>query len=199
MQTSLSQHQMSFKPVNLALQSNSACSGVRANFADSDTDDGDEKYDTADRLAQESTGTPIRSSLAPTQFQVLSPSTPQGGIRQLSGMMTTASQLHSPPPTVTKNNVQLYEAKPSNTQHIWRIYGSMLEIWMLMEALDERGVRERDLKSKLRAQFGMNKNNGRETYLSTGSEYIGRKIRRTFGKVSLTSLWIYTYSILLYC
>ena len=54
---------------------------------------------------------------------------------------------------------------------------------MLIEALDERGIREKELKSKLRARFGFNKNNIGETYQTTGSEFIGRKIRRTFGKV----------------
>ena len=43
--------------------------------------------------------------------------------------------------SVTCNNQQLYMKKPSKVQNVWRIYGSMLEIWMLLEALDERGVR----------------------------------------------------------
>jgi hypothetical protein len=58
----------------------------------------------------------------------------------------------------------------------------MWEIWALMDALDERGIRERGLKAKLKGHFGLSDNS--EGYRTSGNEFIGRKVRRKFGKVS---------------
>ena len=202
-QTTLPPGAFPLQPTNLALKHNdsdsekpTSCmpmeegsdsgSGSGSDDEEGESEDSGEE-DSASRLVQHtSASTPLRSAKA-TASQA--PHTPagitQGGILLLSGKITAPSTHLSPPPTATRNNSQLYASKPSNIQHTWRIYGSMLEIWMLVEALDERGVREKDLKSKLRAQFGMNKGGGSgESYSSSGSEYIGRKIRRTFGRVS---------------
>ena len=73
---------------------------------------------------------------------------------------------------------------PSAVRSSWRIYASMWEIWALIDALDDRGLREKALKSKLRAKFGFADNsNG---YKTCGNEYIGKKVRRKFGKVRQT-------------
>jgi len=79
--------------------------------------------------------------------------------------------------------LSLMRKKPSLKKCSWRMYGSMSEIWALIDALDERGIRERALKSKLRAQFGLSENSAQGvTYKTSGSEFIGKKVQRTFGK-----------------
>lgn len=70
---------------------------------------------------------------------------------------------------------------PGSSSPLWRIYSSMWEIWQLVESLDERGVREKALKSKLKARFRFSETSG--GYDRTGSDYIGRKVQRKFGKV----------------
>jgi hypothetical protein len=184
-QTTLAPSQLPLQPVNLALQSDDAGRGDRGTAVCEESEEEGGEECAEDRLVQESAATPLRPS------QPAPPATPassRGGILLLNGKRTAPApdSALSPPPTATRSNRHLYASKPSRAQHTWRIYGSMLEIWMLVEALDERGVREKHLKSQLRAQFGMNKGGGGgggEVYSSSGSEYIGRKIRRTFGKV----------------
>ncbi|CAE7720542.1 unnamed protein product, partial [Symbiodinium microadriaticum] len=74
----------------------------------------------------------------------------------------------------------VYRDPPSATRSSWRIYASMWEIWALIDALDDRGLREKALKSKLRAKFGFADNsNG---YRTSGNEYIGKKVKRKFRK-----------------
>jgi hypothetical protein len=46
--------------------------------------------------------------------------------------------------------------------------------------LDERGERERELKAAVKARFDLSE--PPLVYLKTGSEFIGRKVQRTFGK-----------------
>lgn len=189
-QTTLTPDQLPLKPVNLStLQSSSKAERLQS--LSNRSDDEDEEEEDADRLVSSSAGTPLRP-VPPSRITAIdNPATPlaattasTGGILMLNGKTTSHCTLLSPPGTVSRNNAQLYSSKPSDSQHMWRIYGSMLEIWMLVEALDERGIREKELKSKLRARFGMNKGGSGESYQCSGSEYIGRKIRRMFGKVS---------------
>jgi len=178
-QTTIGPDQLPLQPVNLA-----HTTSAKSEVVDCTNSDDDEDEDGADRLVSKDAATPLRPTQPPRTGTATpcTPATTSGGVLLLNGKMTAPANLMSPPGTATRINSQLYATKPSNVQHTWRIYGSMLEIWMLVEALDERGVREKDLKSKLRAKFGMNKGGASETYQSSGSEYIGRKIRRTFGR-----------------
>lgn len=179
-QTTLSPDQLPLQPVNLA-HASSPANKIQDKMDCGNSDD--ENDNGADRLVSKDVATPLR----PCKSLAINPSTPStssGSVMLLNGKFATTSTVLSPPATVTRSNTQLYASKPSNVHHTWRIYGSMMEIWMLVESLDERGIREKDLKSKLRAKFGMNKGGGGETYQTSGSEYIGRKIRRTFGRVS---------------
>jgi hypothetical protein len=78
----------------------------------------------------------------------------------------------------------LLRIRPSTRKFSWKIYTTMPEIWRVIGALDERGVREKELKGKLCATFGLSgKSADGATYQTTGSDYIGGKVRRTFGKV----------------
>ena len=74
---------------------------------------------------------------------------------------------------------RLYSSRPNKYKHIWGSY-SVRELWDLCEALDERGIRERELKNIIKAKFNLTE--PPIVYLTTGSEYIGRQVKRTFGK-----------------
>jgi hypothetical protein len=67
----------------------------------------------------------------------------------------------------------------------WEIYASVSEITALIDALDERGKREKELKAKLCAHYGLSSTPDADKviYSYSGSEYIGRKVKRVFGKV----------------
>jgi hypothetical protein len=62
----------------------------------------------------------------------------------------------------------------------WSIYSSPSEQWQLWDALDERGEREAALKAAIKARFEIEE--PPVVYELTGSEHIGRKVRRIFGK-----------------
>lgn len=86
------------------------------------------------------------------------------------------------PPTITT----LLHVRPSTRKFSWKLYPSMPDIWRVIEALDERGVRERELKANLVARFGLSgKSADGATYQTHGSEFVGKKVRRSFGKVGL--------------
>lgn len=86
--------------------------------------------------------------------------------------------------------LSLYTSRPSGVSSTWRIYASMWELWALVDALDDRGIREQDLKTKLKACFGLSGNT--EGFLTTGNQFIGRKVRRTFQRVSrLLNVYIF--------
>jgi len=50
----------------------------------------------------------------------------------------------------------------------------------LWDSLDERAERERALKASIKARFDLQE--PEQVYQSYGSEYIGMKVRRTFGR-----------------
>jgi hypothetical protein len=62
----------------------------------------------------------------------------------------------------------------------WSVYSSPSEQWLLWDALDERGEREAALKAAIKARFDIEE--PAVVYELTGSEFIGRKVRRVFGK-----------------
>jgi hypothetical protein len=74
---------------------------------------------------------------------------------------------------------RLYNSRPNKYKYIWGSY-SVRELWDLCEALDERGIRERELKNIIKAKFNLTE--PPIVYLTTGSQYIGRQVKRTFGK-----------------
>eukprot|EP01038_Epipyxis_sp_PR26KG_P006434 gene6434-8854_t len=74
--------------------------------------------------------------------------------------------------------LRIYDSRPSRYRYQWGIYNSATELWHLWNALDDRGERESELKAAIRARFDFQE--PPITYLVTGSEYIGRKVRRTF-------------------
>jgi hypothetical protein len=89
-------------------------------------------------------------------------------------------------------------SKPSLVSCTWAAYENIADVWLLVDALDERGVREKALKSALRIQFSVNtKSIDGVTYKVTGSEYLGKSVKRTFRKVTplflLAHIYIYLY------
>lgn len=62
----------------------------------------------------------------------------------------------------------------------WAVYSSPTEQWLLWDALDERGERECALKAAIKARFDIEE--PPVVYELTGSEWIGRNVRRVFGK-----------------
>lgn len=74
----------------------------------------------------------------------------------------------------------------------WGIYSSAAELWQLWDCLDDRGERESALKAALKARFDIQE--PAQIYLTSGSEFIGRKVKRVFGKrVSVYKLLIPIY------
>jgi hypothetical protein len=55
-------------------------------------------------------------------------------------------------------------------------------LYRLCEALDERGERERALKAAIHARFDLDVEEPPALYLTSGSEYIGKRVQRKFGK-----------------
>lgn len=62
----------------------------------------------------------------------------------------------------------------------WSVYSSPTEQWLLWDALDDRGERESSLKAAVKARFDIEE--PPVIYELTGSDYIGRKVRRVFGR-----------------
>lgn len=60
------------------------------------------------------------------------------------------------------------------------MYSSATEQWKLWDALDERGERELALKAAIKARFDIEE--PPVVYELTGSAFIGKKVKRTFGK-----------------
>ena len=60
------------------------------------------------------------------------------------------------------------------------MYSTAGELWQLWDSLDERAERERALKASIKARFDLQE--PEQVYQSYGSEYIGMKVRRTFGR-----------------
>jgi hypothetical protein len=67
---------------------------------------------------------------------------------------------------------KLFLSRPNRYKTTWKVYSTPAEMWNLCEALDERGEREKSLKAAIKARYQM--------YQATGSDYIGRQIKRTF-------------------
>jgi hypothetical protein len=80
----------------------------------------------------------------------------------------------------SRATAQLLKTKPSSFRSEWSVYASNSEMWRLCDALDERGERERSLKTALKARFEISE--PLQTYQDSGHPYIGRKVVRTFGK-----------------
>lgn len=61
------------------------------------------------------------------------------------------------------------------------MYSTAGELWQLWDSLDERAEREGALKASIKARFD-DLHEPDQVYQSHGSDYIGRKVRRTFGR-----------------
>ena len=61
------------------------------------------------------------------------------------------------------------------------IFASETEVWRLIEALDERGQREKALKTQLKARYPHIKE-PQYAYLTEGSEFLGKFVKRNFNK-----------------
>jgi hypothetical protein len=79
-----------------------------------------------------------------------------------------------------KNFGQIYSSRPNKYKYKWVIYSTERELWDLYDALDNRGEREYSLKSAIKSRFELDE--PPIVYLNTGSDYIGRKVRRQFGR-----------------
>lgn len=72
---------------------------------------------------------------------------------------------------------------PSRHDYEWSVFRSEAELWQLVDALDERGYRERALKNSIKARFDLQGVAPLPSVYSTeGSPYIGMKVKRTFGR-----------------
>jgi hypothetical protein len=115
--------------------------------------------------------------------------------RSFGDFAAALSGLLPPPPGLCdreeKNNItslatsQLLKAKPSLFCSQWSVYASNSEMYQLCDALDERGERERELKTSLKARFEISE--PLQAYQDSGHPYIGRKVVRTFGKSKKTT------------
>eukprot|EP01034_Spumella_vulgaris_P023030 gene23030-29219_t len=72
----------------------------------------------------------------------------------------------------------LFSSRPNRYSTKWVVYASVTEFWHLWDALDERGEREAELKAAIKARFDFEE--PATVYMQLGSEYIGRKVNRTF-------------------
>lgn len=73
--------------------------------------------------------------------------------------------------------------RPSKREYTWSVFRSLSDLWQLVEALDERGLRERSLKNSIKARFDLTGEAPTPgVYLTDGSPYLGMKVKRTFGK-----------------
>lgn len=75
---------------------------------------------------------------------------------------------------------KVFNSRPNRFSYHWKVYASPTELWRLWEALDDRGEREKLLKDAIKARFEMEE--PAAVYQTTGSEWIGRKVQRKFGK-----------------
>lgn len=95
----------------------------------------------------------------------------------------STNQLEIEAPNV--NPLLLEQNRPSRHDYVWSVFRSDVELWQLVEALDERGHRERALKNSIKARFDLQGEPPTPSvYLEEGSPYIGMKVKRTFGKGS---------------
>lgn len=90
-----------------------------------------------------------------------------------------------PPPSSSKALDQivlnrLFESRPNRYKYRWLVYSTSSELWKLCEALDDRGEREKELKAAIKARFEIEP--PAVVYQTSGSEFIGRKVQRTFGR-----------------
>lgn len=103
---------------------------------------------------------------------LLPPSTGLHGQEELSNIASLATS-------------RLLKVKPSLFCSQWSVYASNSEMWHLCDALDERGERERELKTSLKARFEISE--PLQAYQDSGHPYIGRQVLRTFGKSKKTT------------
>ena len=103
-------------------------------------------------------------------------------------------------PTVEERDAQvlwrLYERRPHRFRYRWSVYCGGLDQWQLWDALDDRGEKERELRARLKARFDIEE--PQQQYEIEGSDFVGRKVRRVFGKrvstvlfCSMFYMWIY--------
>jgi hypothetical protein len=81
---------------------------------------------------------------------------------------------------------KLFDTRPythqSEAQQTWKIYGAERSIYYLWEALDDRGIKERSLREKIRSAFDYEFNPPVE--YTQDHEWVGRSIERVFNKRS---------------
>ncbi len=75
---------------------------------------------------------------------------------------------------------KLFSSRPNRYSYSWKLYSTPTEMWRLWEALDDRGEREKHLKDIIKARFELEEPSA--VYQTTGSEWLGRKVQRKFGK-----------------
>jgi hypothetical protein len=73
----------------------------------------------------------------------------------------------------------LFQSRPHRFRSIWHVYSTPTELYRLWYSLDERGEREKELKELIASRYELEE--PKQEYSTTGSEYIGRQVTRTFG------------------
>ena len=91
---------------------------------------------------------------------------------------------------------QLIKSKPYAKTSRWFIYASESELYKLCECLDERGERERALKTALKARFDIKEPS--QEYLTTGHEYIGKRVVRDFGRNKVLTFYYFILIFIVY-
>jgi hypothetical protein len=72
----------------------------------------------------------------------------------------------------------LYASRPSLRTSEWGYYSSISMLWELYQSLDDRGEKEKALRIALQSKYDLTE--PETVYLTEGSEYLGRKVRRQF-------------------
>ena len=75
---------------------------------------------------------------------------------------------------------RLFQSRPNRYKYKWTVYSTPSELWKLCEALDDRGEREKELKAAIKARYEIEA--PAVVYQTSGSEFLGRKVKRTFGR-----------------
>eukprot|EP00607_Mallomonas_marina_P007746 CAMPEP_0182416520 /NCGR_PEP_ID=MMETSP1167-20130531/823_1 /TAXON_ID=2988 /ORGANISM="Mallomonas Sp, Strain CCMP3275" /LENGTH=632 /DNA_ID=CAMNT_0024589349 /DNA_START=132 /DNA_END=2030 /DNA_ORIENTATION=- len=78
---------------------------------------------------------------------------------------------------------QLVSTRPSRHPTYWRCFSRYRDVWSLVEALDNRGERERELKKRILKRVSLDVEPAEsEGYLTEGHVFLGRRVLRKFNK-----------------
>lgn len=75
---------------------------------------------------------------------------------------------------------RLFDSRPNRFEYQWKILGTSSELWKIWDSLSDRIECEKELKSQIKANFDFVE--PEVVYQTTGSDWIGRKVERKFGK-----------------